>query len=134
MVFGSNAAGHAGRVALLDASKYYGTTSFLAEGIQGTGSKGTSYGIPTKGSLLNKLTLWQIRENVTRFLEFARSRPDLNFLVTRIGCGQSGYADEEIAPMFEGAPANCGFDPAWSSFGLKPWAKPPHWTKPRFES
>ena len=132
MVFGSNAAGPGNRAAAVDAAKYYGASSLLAEGLQNLGTKGTSYGIPTKGHLLNKLTLGQIRESVNRFLQFARSRPDLNFLVTRVGCGASGYSDEEIAPMFKGAPENCGFDPAWGRFELKSWAKAPHWTKPSF--
>ena len=132
MVFGSNAAGPNGREVLMEASKFYGTTSLLAEGIQAVGTKGTSYGIPTKSAMLNRLSLSQIKENVSRFLAFARSRQDLTFLVTRIGCGASGYTDDEIAPLFKDAPENCGVDPKWASFGLKTWAQPPHQSRPKF--
>ncbi|QIW87238.1 hypothetical protein Ab1vBOLIVR2_gp43 [Agrobacterium phage OLIVR2] len=42
--------------------------------------------------------------------------PELKFQVTRIGCGLAGLKDEEVAPMFIGAPDNCWFDTAW-----EPW-------------
>ena len=32
--------------------------------------------------------------------EFASQRPELRFLVTRIGCGIAGFKPEEIAPLF----------------------------------
>ena len=32
--------------------------------------------------------------------EFASQRPELRFLVTRIGCGIAGFRPEEIAPLF----------------------------------
>ena len=41
-----------------------------------------------------------IRPYVDEFVAFAKSRPDLFFLVTRIGCGIAGFRDEEIAPLF----------------------------------
>jgi hypothetical protein len=40
---------------------------------------------------------------VDEFIEFAKSRPDLTFLVTRIGCGIAGFTNEEISPLFEKA-------------------------------
>lgn len=32
--------------------------------------------------------------------EFAKTRPDLTFLVTRVGCGIAGFTNEEISPLF----------------------------------
>lgn len=44
--------------------------------------------------------------NVARFLDFARTHPELTFLVTPIGCGIAGYAPSVVAPMFDGASEN----------------------------
>jgi hypothetical protein len=41
-----------------------------------------------------------IRPYVEEFIDFARSHPELHFLVTRVGCGIAGFRDEEIAPLF----------------------------------
>ena len=62
---------------------------------QGVGLQGRSYGIPTMQGGVET-----IRPYVDEFVAFARSRPDLFFLVTRIGCGIAGFRDEEIAPLF----------------------------------
>ena len=35
--------------------------------------------------------------------EFAKTRPDLIFQVTEIGCGLAGYKAKEIAPLFVAA-------------------------------
>jgi hypothetical protein len=67
---------------------------------------GQSYGIPTKDRDLRTLPLLEIRKRVARFLHFAAQRPDLEFLVTAIGCGLAGYKPREIAPFFSRAPAN----------------------------
>lgn len=79
------------------------------------------YAIPTKDRELRTLPLDLIQPAVRRFLGFADMFPDWIFPVTRIGCGLAGYKDEDIAPMFVGAPECCIFDPRWEKFGLKPW-------------
>ena len=92
-VFGSNLAGmHAGGAARAAYEK------FGAIWGQGTGLQGRSYAIPTMQGGVET-----IRPYVDSFIEFAKSRPDLRFLVTRVGCGIAGFADEEIAPLFERA-------------------------------
>lgn len=35
------------------------------------------------------------------FLGYAKLHPELEFLLTRIGCGLAGYSDKEIAPLFK---------------------------------
>lgn len=105
-VFGSNTAGRHGKGAALFARQRRAAIYGQGEGLQGN-----SYAIPTKGQRpdrsLYRLPLEQIRAGVDRFLAFAASRPDLQFEVTPIGCGLAGYRLDEIAPMFEGAPAYC---------------------------
>lgn len=69
---------------------------------------GRSYGIPTKGVHLEVLSLPVIQAHVCEFLRFAKANPQLEFLVTKIGCGEAGYAPTQIATCFAGVdiPAN----------------------------
>lgn len=115
-VFGSNLKGVHGRGAAVSAVREYG-----AEWGVGEGRTGQAYALPTKETPYRGRGLQKIRLSVDKFLEYAQAHPELEFLVTKIGTGLAGYSDEQMAPMFEGAPANCRFDPAWEKFGLKPW-------------
>ena len=90
-VFGSNLQGlHGGGAARLAYEK------FGAIWGQGVGLQGQSYGIPTMHGGVD-----DIKPYVDEFIEFAKSHPELTFLVTRIGCGIAGFRDEEIAPLFK---------------------------------
>ena len=90
-VFGSNLQGmHGGGAARLAYEK------FGAIWGQGVGLQGQSYGIPTMHGGVDV-----IKPYVDEFIEFAKSHPELTFLVTRIGCGIAGFRDEEIAPLFK---------------------------------
>ena len=89
-VFGSNLAGaHGGGAALLAYRR------FGAIWGQGVGLQGQSYGIPTMHGGVDA-----IKPYVDEFIEFAKTRPDLTFLVTRVGCGIAGFTNEEISPLF----------------------------------
>ncbi len=89
-VFGSNLSGaHGGGAALLAFRK------FGAIWGQGVGLQGQSYGIPTMQGGVET-----IKPYVDEFIEFAKTRPDLTFLVTRVGCGIAGFTNEEISPLF----------------------------------
>ena len=89
-VFGSNLAGaHGGGAALLAYRKCGAIWG------QGVGLQGQSYGIPTMHGGVDA-----IKPYVDEFIEFAKTRPDLTFLVTRVGCGIAGFTNEEISPLF----------------------------------
>lgn len=107
-VFGSNLAGRHGAGAAVTARIHYGAR--YGEGI---GRTGNAYAIPTKGRELDTLPLPTIRAFVLDFLRYAKEHPELDFRVTRIGCGLAGYKDADIAPMFSGCPANCRLPPEW---------------------
>ncbi|MNG38660.1 hypothetical protein D3C84_1264440 [compost metagenome] len=49
-------------------------------------------------------------------MDYARRNPDLVFNVTKIGCGLAGYLEQDIAPMFKGAPDNCQLPDGWREF------------------
>ncbi len=91
-VFGSNAEGHHGGGAAAVAMHNFGAIYGQGEGLQGT-----SYAIPTMG------TLEETQAAVERFIEFARQHRELRFMVTPIGCGIAGYQPADIAPLFRPA-------------------------------
>lgn len=92
-VFGSNLAGHHMGGAARAANMKFG-----AEWGVGVGLTGQTYAIPTMQGGVET-----IKPYVDEFIEFAKQRQDLKFLVTRIGCGIAGFKDEEIAHLFRKA-------------------------------
>lgn len=92
-VFGSNLQGiHAGGAAFM-ARMHFGAVMG-----QGVGIQGQSYAIPTMQGGVET-----IKPYVDEFIDFANSHKELNFLVTRIGCGIAGFEPYEIAPLFKNA-------------------------------
>jgi hypothetical protein len=96
-VFGSNLAGIHGAGAALYAAKFGSRQG------EGFGRVGFTFAIPTKDREIKRLKLLDIQPFVASFIQYARLRPDLTFLVTQIGCGLAGYTPEQIAPLFKGA-------------------------------
>ena len=94
-VFGSNLAGMHGGGAAYAAFRKFGAVWGCGVGLQGQ-----SYALPTMQGGVET-----IKPYVDALIDFARSRPDLFFYVTRIGCGIAGFADAEIAPLFAAARA-----------------------------
>jgi hypothetical protein len=97
-VFGSNRAGIHGAGAARLAAEWG------AEWGKGEGLSGQTYGIPTKDKHLHVLSLTEIAEAVERFIDFAEAHQELEFLVTKIGCGLAGYSPDEIKLCFTGLP------------------------------
>jgi hypothetical protein len=110
-VFGSNLAGRHGKGAALRAYQEHGAVYG-----QGVGLQGNSYAIPTKDENIQSLPLNKIERYVQQFIKFAKLNPDLQFEVTRIGCGLAGYEDNDIAPMFTEAPSNCILPVGWRAY------------------
>lgn len=116
-VFGSNLAGRHGKGAALHALKEYG-----AKPLSGFGHFGNSFAIPTKDESIKTLSLTTIAKFVASFIDYARDNVQLEFNVTRIGCGLAGHKDGDIAPFF--APLTTEefqihqvyFDPQWKPF------------------
>ncbi len=94
-VFGSNADGSHAAGAALTAYRRFG-----AVWGQGNGMQGQAYGIDTMSGP-EEMAL-----RIAEFVEFARGRTDLRFLLTPIGTGIAGYAAADVAPHFLDAPAN----------------------------
>lgn len=110
-VFGSNLAARHGAGAALAAKLYYGASSDVP-----VGPCNHSYAIPTKDFNLNCLSLEQIKDRVDEFIKYTQKHPELQFFVTRVGCGLAGNADADIAPMFKGCGDNCSFAEEWKEY------------------
>ena len=88
-VFGSNIRGmHGGGAAR------YAFDHFGAEWGVGEGLTGQCYALPTMEGTES------FRAAVGRFIECAKQHPELNFLVTPVGCGIAGYDSRTVAPWF----------------------------------
>ena len=92
-VFGSNLAGMHGGGAARIACLHFGAVMG-----KGVGLQGQSYAIPTMQGGVET-----IRPYVNDFIDFAKHHPEMQFLVTPIGCGIAGFEAEDIAPLFEEA-------------------------------
>ncbi len=110
-VFGSNEAGRHGAGAARAAVMHYGAIYGQFFGFQGR-----SFAIPTKDENIETLPLSDIKSYVENFIANARRFSNEKFFMTRIGCGLAGYSDEDIAPMFKGAPTNINFPVEWKTY------------------
>jgi hypothetical protein len=92
-VFGSNLPGlHVGGAANVAHNKWGAVWG------QGVGLHGQTYAIPTMQGGLET-----VEPYVNDFIEFAKNRQDLKFLVTPVGCGIAGFKPKEIATLFKAA-------------------------------
>lgn len=108
-VFGSNEAGIHGAGAAALALEYG------AEWGKGSGRYGKTYAIPTKDKNIETLVLSKIRPYIADFVAYTKANPEVQFFVTRVGCGLAGYEDRQIAPLFKGA-QNCSFPESWEQY------------------
>ena len=92
-VFGSNLNGFHGGGAAAYAMQHFG-----AQWGEGVGITGQCYAIPTMHGGAD-----DIRPYVEDFIDYAQQHPELEFLVTPIGCGIAGFTPETMAPLFRRA-------------------------------
>jgi hypothetical protein len=118
-VFGSNLAGRHGKGAAKTALDEHGAIYG-----RGVGMQGQSYAIPTKGYRLETLSVHDISKFVNDFKKYAHRNPHLRFNVTRVGCGLAGYSDNDIAPLFWGAPRNCQLPEGWRMIARRAHSRP----------
>lgn len=92
-VFGSNVRGFHSGGAARAAVKMFGARIGVGEGPQGR-----SYAIPTVGC-----SPYETEMACRRFIHFARQHSEKHFLVTRIGCGNGGWREDEMARLLADA-------------------------------
>lgn len=111
LVFGSNRSGRHGRGAARTASRLYGAEDGIGEG-----QAGQSYALPTKDVDLESLSVDAIQAHVDRFIEYAESHPETEFMLTRVGCRLAAHRDETIGPLFAKAPKNVFLPGPWERY------------------
>jgi hypothetical protein len=110
-VFGSNLAGRHGAGAARIAAQYFGMKYGFA-----AGRCGQAYGIPTKDTDLNVLSIEEIKPYIDEFVRRANKNPEIKYFVTRVGCGLAGYKNFQIAPLFKGCGDNVSFPIEWKEY------------------
>ncbi|MGB3108321.1 A1S_2505 family phage non-structural protein [Sphingobacterium siyangense] len=95
-VFGSNMNGNHAGGAARTAVKKFGAI----EG-QATGLQGQSYALPTLSKKMQKLSLSTISKHIDELYKYAYDNADLEFIVTKIGCGIAEFEESEIAELFK---------------------------------
>lgn len=68
--------------------------------IDGLSNSGQSYGIPTMKSTREPLTISEIENYVTKFIDYVKDNPNKVFYITAIGTGEANIQKNEIAPLF----------------------------------
>lgn len=94
LVFPSNLVGRHGKGLAKEALKF-GAVLGIGEGLQGQ-----TYALPTKDEKVKTLPLNEIAKHIETFKQYAQEHPELEFLVTKIGCGLAGYHPIQINPLF----------------------------------
>lgn len=112
-VFGSNLAGIHGAGAARYARSDLGAAWGVGEGPMPDAYAPRCYALPTKDKNLLTLPLNTIARHAKLLLFYAEANPQLTFFVTRVGCGLAGLTDEQLGPMFNGAPENCILPHGW---------------------
>ena len=106
-VFGSHRTGHHAGGAARQAVDRFGAIVGQGEGLQGQ-----SYAIPTMHGEADFLRA------IKAFVDFAEARPELELLLTRVGCGIAGFRESDVVAMFQDAlpqgwPANIVSPEGW---------------------
>lgn len=109
-VFGSNLAGIHGAGAALYAYENCG-----AEWGYGEGLMGNSYALPTKDNSIQKMHWFEVKENIRRFVNFAKDSPELTFALTPVGTGLAGHSKKDVWEALRefGLPDNVYLTSSW---------------------
>jgi hypothetical protein len=110
-VFSSNLAGkHAKGKARI------ARVNFRAEFGIAEGRTANAYAIPTHDKHLAALSIDSIKAAIEAFLHYANENKKLNFFVTRIGCEDSPFGDEQMGQLFANATENCSLPLCWKIY------------------
>lgn len=100
-VFGSNLAGNHHKGAAKIAYDYFGAMMG-----SGRGWAGQSFAIPTQNEHLQAMPIHQVEHYIHDFKIYTQNHPKFTYFVTAIGCGSTGFAVQDIAPLFKGISDN----------------------------
>lgn len=108
-VFGSNYAGNHAGGAARQAHDDFGAEMGIGEGLTGA-----CYAFPTLESDMNRRGRRGLEMSRNRLYSTARALPDMQFLLTKVGCGIAGYPEDEMKSLFADAPENVILPEDWA--------------------
>lgn len=108
-VFGSNLAGRHGAGAAKQAAVQFGARYGVGEGLTGM-----CYAFPTLDHTLHKRTYLDLLDSVGKLYGEVESHPHLRFLLTKVGCGLGGYAEDYMKSLFFDSPDNLIKPEGWA--------------------
>lgn len=100
-VFGSNLMGYHGGGAAAYARISCGAMNGVAQGLTGE-----SYALPTCAAPGVPLSRDEVHSNCRNFQMFAQLHPELDFLLTAVGCGIAGLSTADVGEWFGDLPDN----------------------------
>jgi len=111
-VFGSNRQGRHGAGAAKFALANHGAIYGQPEGLQGQ-----SYAIITKELRPGwpPVTLEEVIDGIMRFRKFGLANRELEFHITKVGCGLAGFREEDISVYFTGLPERFHLPKGWTN-------------------
>jgi hypothetical protein len=87
----------------------YARRELGAEQGVGEGLTGESYALPTCKAPGKPLSAADVITHVENFRQFAIEHPELDFLLTPVGCGIAGFSTRTMASFSHGMPDNVYF-------------------------
>ena len=107
-VFGSNLAGKHYGGAARQANIHFGAQMGIGDGLTGQ-----TYAFPTLDENFGVRSDDEIAKSVEQLFECAKANPDLEFLLTKVGCGIAGYDETYMIEKFKHAPENVVKPEGW---------------------
>lgn len=107
-VFGSNLAGKHYGGAARQAQEQFGAQMGIGEGLTGK-----TYAFPTLDENFRIRTDDEITQSVEKFFKCVKAHPELEFLLTKVGCGIAGYDESYMIQKFRHAPGNVVKPEGW---------------------
>lgn len=112
-IFGSNLAGNHAGGAAKQAKEDFGAEDGVGEGLTGT-----CYAFPTLDKNMQKRTHEDLLLSVKKLYNTARKNLDMEFILTKVGCGIAGYDEQYMKDLFNGfanIPDNIVFPKDWKT-------------------
>lgn len=107
-VFGSNMSGlHYGGAAK-QAHEQFGAEMGIGEGLTGK-----CYAFPTLTEDFKKCSNTQLKASRLKLYQFANNHPDIELLLTKVGCGIAGFSEARMKRLFTNAPTNINKPSGW---------------------
>lgn len=100
-IFGSNLAGNHAGGAARQAFEEFGAEMGIGEGLTGQ-----SYAFPTLDENFQKVSNTRLKMARLNLYKTAEKHPELEFLLTKVGCGIAGFKESKMIGTFRNAPKN----------------------------